>query len=292
MTKRWTCIVRDYVVMAIGMVIFSIAYTCFMLPYEITGGGVSGVAAIIYYATHFPASISYSVINIALLAIGVRVLGWRYALRTLVATLCISWCIELVQDFITQPDGTLHRVVGDDRFMACVIGGLLEGMGLALVFMGGGSTGGTDIIASCVNKYWNISLGRFMQLLDVIIICSSYFVHGDLQIMVCGFVVTLVSLNFMDYVMMGAQQSVQFTIISNHYEEIAHHVAHRLDRGVTLLHAQGWYSKTEREVLLIMARKRESRHIFTLIHNIDPNAFVTMSKVEGVFGEGFDQIKK
>lgn len=283
---------RDYLFMGVGLVIFSIAYTCFMLPYEITSGGVSGISAIIYYSTGFHASWSYSIINIALLILGVRFLGWRYAVRTLVATLFISVCVDFIQGLITLPDGSLQHIAGDERFMACVIGGLLEGLGLAIVFMSGGSTGGTDIIACCVNKYWDISLGRLMQFLDVFIISSSYFVHHSLEKMVCGFIVTLVSMNFLDYVMNGARQSVQFTIISNLHEEIAKRVANDVGRGITLLHAQGWYSRTERQVLLIMARKSESRMIFSLIRSIDPNAFVTMSNVEGVFGEGFDVIKR
>lgn len=291
-STAWGSLLSDYGLMMAGMVIFSVAYTCFMLPYEITSGGVSGVAAVIFFATGFKASLSYSIINIALLCVGIRIMGWRYTVRTLVATVVISVCIDVMQEWITLPDGSLQRIAGEDRFMACVIGGLLEGLGLALVFMGGGSTGGTDIIASCVNKYWSISLGRLMQLLDVFIISSAYLVHGDMQKVVCGFVVMLVSLNFMDYVMMGAKQSVQFTIISNHHEEIARRVAQELDRGVTLLHAQGWYSKSDREVLLIMARKRESQRIFSLIRSIDHSAFVTMANVEGVFGEGFDQMKR
>lgn len=285
-------VLKDYFTMGLGLILFSVAYTCFMLPYEITSGGVSGVSAIIYYSTGFHASYSYSIINIALLLIGVRVMGWQYALRTLIATLFISVCVDYIQSLITLPDGTLQRIAGDERFMACVIGGLLEGLGLAIVFMSGGSTGGTDIIACCVNKYWDISLGRLMQFLDVFIISSSYFVHHSLEKMVCGFIVTLVSMNFLDYVMNGARQSVQFTIISNKHEEIAQRVADEVRRGITLLHAQGWYSRTERQVLLIMARKSESRAIFSLIRCIDPNAFVTMTHVEGVFGEGFDVIKR
>ncbi|MCF0197513.1 MAG: YitT family protein [Bacteroidaceae bacterium] len=285
-------IIREYALMIAGMLVFSVGYTTFMLPYQITSGGVSGVAAIIYYAFDIKPSLSYSVINIALLLAGARILGWRFVVRTIIATLFISVCIDAVQVLITQPDGSLRRIVGEERFMACVIGGLMEGAGLALVFMGGGSTGGTDIIASCINKYWNISLGRLMQFLDVLVISSSYLVFHDVETMVIGFVVMLISLNFMDHVMNGAQQSVQFTIISDKHEEISSRVAHDLERGVTRLHAQGWYSKTEREVLLIMARKRESRRIFALIREIDPHAFVTMSNVEGVFGEGFDQIKR
>lgn len=285
-------LLRDYFIMGLGLVIFSIAYACFMLPYEITSGGVSGIAAIIFYSTGFHASWSYSIINIALLILGVRFLGWRYAVRTLVATLFISVCVDFIQGLLTLPDGTLQHIAGDERFMACVIGGLLEGLGLAIVFMSGSSTGGTDIIACCVNKYWDISLGRLMQILDVVIISSSYFVHHSLEKMVCGFIVTLVSMNFLDYVMNGARQSVQFTIISDLHEEIAQRVSDEVGRGITLLHAQGWYSRAERQVLLIMARKSESHAIFSLIRNIDPNAFVTMSHVEGVFGEGFDVIKR
>lgn len=285
-------LLRDYTLLISGLLIFSVSYACFTLPYEITCGGVSGVAAVIFYATGFKASISYSIINIIFLLLGMRILGWRYVLRTLFATLFISVAVDIMQQVLTLPDGTLRCVAGEDRFLACVVGGLCEGLGLSLVFMGGGSTGGTDIIASCVNKYWNISLGRFMQFLDVLIISSSFLVFHEFERVVYGFVITLVSLNFMDYVMLGAQQSVQFTIISDRYDEIANRVSSELDRGATLLHAQGWYSKQGREVLLIMARKRESSRIFALIRNIDPNAFVTMSKVAGVFGEGFDTIKK
>lgn len=285
-------ILHDYFFISLGLIIFSVAYACFMLPYEITSGGIGGVAAIIYYSTGFHASYSYSIINIFLLLIGVRILGWRYTIRTLIATLLISVCVDYIQSLLTLPDGTLQKIAGDERFMACVIGGLLEGLGLALVFMAGGSTGGTDIIAFCVNKYRDISLGRLMQMLDIFIISSSYFVHHSLEKMVCGFVITLVSMNFLDWIMNGARQSVQFTIISNRHEEIAKHIADEVGRGITLLHAQGWYSREQREVLLIMARKRERHLIFSLIHAIDPNAFVTMSNVEGVFGEGFDVIKK
>jgi len=289
-------LVKDYIQIVAGLLVYALGFTCFMLPYNITSGGVSGIAALIYYATGFNAGYSYFIINMGLLMIALYIMGWRYSLRTIVATVLVSFTIDYVQELllVTQPDGTTHllKLVGDQKFMACVIGGLMEGLGLATVFMAGGSTGGTDIIASCVNKYWNISLGRLMLYLDIAIISCSYLIFHDIETMVIGYLTMIISMNFLDYVINGARQSVQFTIISNHYEEIAQAVSDEVERGVTLLSGQGWYSKEKREVLLIMAKKQESRRIFQLIKRIDPRAFVTMSNVEGVFGEGFDIIKK
>lgn len=282
----------DYFNIFLGLLIYSVGFTCFMLPYHITSGGVSGISAVIYYATGFKANYSYLIINSFLLLLAIRTMGWKYFIRTIIATLAISTMIDVLQEMITLPDGTMQKFLGEQKFMACVVGGLLEGLGLSFVFLSGGSTGGTDIIASSINKYWDISLGRMLLFLDILIISSSYLVFRDIETTVVGYCTMLVSMNFLDYMLNGANQSVQFTIISNKYEDIADKINTQIPRGVTLLHAQGWYSKEERRVLLVMARKRESRRIFTLIKDIDPNAFVTMSNVEGVFGEGFDKIKK
>lgn len=183
-------------------------------------------------------------------------------------------------------------IVGNQKFMACVIGGLLEGLGLAMVFLSGGSTGGTDIIASSINKYWDISLGRLMLGFDLIIIGCSYFISGDIETMVEGYLTMLIAMNFLDYVINGVRQSVQFMIVSDRHEEIAKEVNEKMDRGVTILYGEGFYSKEKRQVLLILAKKHESRGIFALIRRIDSNAFVSMCNVEGVFGEGFDKLKK
>lgn len=288
--------IKDYALILAGLLIYVVGFTWFMLPYNITSGGVGGVAALIYYATGFHAEYSYFIINMGLLLIALRYMGFSYSLRTIVATLLVSLSIGLLQNLITVtgPDGKqeLMKLVGEQKFMACVIGGLLEGLGLAIVFMAGGSTGGTDIIASCINKYHNISLGRVMLFLDIAIISCSYFIFHDIETMVIGYLTMIIAMNFLDYVINGARQSVQFTIISERYDEIAQAVCDEVERGVTVLNGQGWYSKEKREVLIVMAKKQESRHIFQLIRRIDQNAFVSMSNVEGVFGEGFDKIKK
>lgn len=289
--KIWD-LCNTYARIIIGLVIYSVGYTCFMLPYHITSGGVSGIAALIYYSTGFQAQYSYLFINCALLVIALRIMGLSYFTRTIIATFLASFCIGFIQELITLPDGTLYKCVGDQKFMACVISGGLEGLGLAIVFLAGGSTGGTDIIASCVNKYKDISLGRVMLYLDIAIIGSSYILFHDVETLVIGYITMLISMNLIDFIINGARQSVQFIIISEQCDLIANEVGNKIRRGVTILYGEGWYSKEQRRVLLIMAKKHESRQLFALIHALDPKAFVSMSNVEGVFGEGFDKLKK
>lgn len=287
---------RDYLQMLLGTVIYTIGYSCFLLPYKIVSGGVTGISTIFFYLTGFPAGTTYFIINIGLLLIAMRVLGWRYLVRTIIVTLLISSVINVMQVQLTEimADGTsrLMHILGEQKFMACVIGAFFEGLGLAVIFMAGGSTGGTDIIASSINKYWNISLGRLLLMCDIIIIGFSYMIEHNIETVVVGYLAMFISTNFLDYVINAARQSVQFIIISEHYEEIAEEVNTQLERGVTVLSGEGFYSKEKRQVLLILAKRYESRSIFRLIKRLDPQAFVSMSNVEGVFGEGFDTIKK
>ncbi len=290
-------IVLTYLKIFLGLTIFAVAFTSFMLPYQLITGGVSGISAFIYYMTGFHAGWSYFIINFLLMMIGLYSLGWRFCFRTLIATIAASFLIEFIQqNYLTEigPDGKEHliRIIGDQRFMAAVIGGMLEGLGLAIVFLAGGSTGGTDIIVLTINKYRNMSLGRIMLCIDIFIVSTSWFIYHDLETLVTCYIALFLSITMVDYVVNGARQSVQFMIISDQYAEIAQAINEKVERGVTVLHGEGWYSKEHRKVLLIMARKQESRHIFRLIRIIDPKAFVTMSNVEGVFGEGFDKIKK
>lgn len=289
-------LLRDYLQMLVGVLIYTIGYAAFLLPYKIVSGGVTGISTLIFYMTGFPAGNTYFIINVFLLLIAMRILGWRYLVRTIIVTMLMSAAISVIQSHLTEmsADGTpvLMHILGEQKFMACVIGAFLEGLGLATIFLAGGSTGGTDIIASSVNKYWNISLGRMLLILDIVIIGSSYILGYGLETMVVGYLAMFISSNFLDYVINSARQSVQFIIISEHYEEIAEEVNTKLERGVTVLSGEGFYSKEKRQVLLILAKRYESRHIFQLIKRTDPRAFVSMSNVEGVFGEGFDTIKK
>lgn len=284
-------ILKDYLIIFIGLSIYSIGFTCFMLPYEITSGGVSGISGLIYFSTGFNAAYSYLIINVFLMLVALKTMGWRYCVRTMLAILAVSAIIDYAQILITYNGHMLH-IVGEEKFMACVLGGCMEGIGLGMVFLSGGSTGGTDIIASAVNKHHNISLGRIMFCMDIIVVTSNWFVLHDLESLVVSYATMFIAMNMLDYVVNGARQSIQFMIISDKYESIANRINKDLDRGVTVLDAKGWYSGEKRNVLLVMAKKYERRDIYMIIHQEDPKAFVSMSNVEGVFGEGFDKMHK
>ena len=287
---------KNNLLMLAGILIYVISYVYFLLPYQLISGGMNGIATLIYYTLGFHPSITYLVMNVFLIIIGAKIMGWNYCVKTVLAIGIISFLINLFQQGITTVDAQgneqLMHIVGDQKFMACVIGALMEGLGLALVFLSGGSTGGIDIIASSINKYWNISMGRLMFCIDLAIIGSSYFIFHNLETMVVGYLTMLMSMFFLDYITNGLRQSVQFIIVSDKYEEIATEVNQKMERGVTVLYGEGFYSKEKRQVLLILAKKFESRALFALIRQIDPRAFVSMGNVEGVFGEGFDKIKR
>ena len=283
---------KDLLLIAGGLLIFAIGFSCFILPYQMTSGGVSGIGALVYYVTKIDPSYTYFVINTFLLVFALKILGVKYTLKTLVATAFISIFLEVGQHLMTAPDGTLYKIVGEQKFMACVLGGLCEGLGLGVVFLAGGSTGGSDIIASIINKYKPISLGRALLMVDIFIVSLNWFVIGDVETLVMSYCMLFIGINMIDYVINGARQSIQFLIISERYERIATRINEERNRGCTILEGRGWYSKQHRPVLLVMAKRLERKEIFDLIHEEDPNAFVSMSNVEGVFGEGFDPIKK
>ena len=282
---------KDYMGITIGILLYAIGYTCFMLPYQITTGGLAGIAAIIFYATDFPAQYTYLIINGLLLVIAIKVLGFRFCLKTIIGVAMLTFFMDRFQDLIMDENGNFPKILGDQDFMACVLGACLEGVGLAIVFLSNGSTGGTDIIAAVVNKYKDITLGRMLMYCDIIIVSSCYFIFHDLQKVVFGFATLIISMVMLDYFMNSARRSVQFLIFSNKHDEIASAINTQLERGVTVLHGEGFYSKEPRRVLVVLAKRRESVAIFRLINRIDPNAFVSQSNVVGVYGEGFDPIK-
>ena len=283
--------IKDYVMITIGCAMYCVGFCFFMLPYQFIPGGCTGIAALIYYGTGIPTQYSYFVINAILLGIGLKVLGMKYFIKTIYAILVITILLGVIQNAIVLPDGSLPRLANDEDFMAAVLGACIEGSGLALVFLNNGSSGGTDIIASIVNKYKSLSMGRIIMYMDFMIVTSGFFVLHDWHKVVIGYCVLIISMIMLDYTMNSATQSVQFTIISDKYDEIAKAINEEIHRGVTVLNGQGWYSKTERPVLIVMARRRESPQIFRLIKYIDHQAFVSQTKVVGVYGEGFDHIK-
>ena len=279
---------KDFMFIVFGILLYAIGYTAFILPERVVMGGVAGLSALIYYATNIPAGISIFVLNITLLVIAFSALTKQFVVRTIVGVLLLSLFIGSLQPlFQAFPIIT----AGEDKFMHVLIGGMLSGAGLGVVFSHNGSTGGTDILTVLLTKHFNLSFGRAMQFIDCTIIGSSYLLFHSMETIVYGIVFTLVASYVCDFVVNGSRQTVQFLIISKHYKEIADTINRRVNRGVTVIEGKGWYSKENVEMLVVLSRKYESQDIFAVIKQIDPQAVVSQTFCHGVFGEGFDRIK-
>lgn len=279
---------KDFMFIVFGILLYAIGYTAFILPERVVMGGVAGLSALIYYATNIPAGISIFVLNITLLVIAFSALTKQFVVRTIVGVLLLSLFIGMLQPLF-QAFSII--TAGEDKFMHVLIGGMLCGAGLGIVFSHNGSTGGTDILTVLLTKHFNLSFGRAMQFIDCTIIGSSYLLFHSMETIVYGIVFTLVASYVCDFVVNGSRQTVQFLIISKHYKEIADTINRRVNRGVTVIEGKGWYSKENVEMLVVLSRKYESQDIFAVIKQIDPQAVVSQTFCHGVFGEGFDKIK-
>lgn len=277
---------QDYLIIIVGTLLYGFSFNAFILSNEIVTGGVSGICAIIFFATSIPVSISYFVINAILLVIAFKILGFKFLIKTIVGVISLSLSLSLFEFLLAG-----HHILEGEPFMAILIGGGLCGLGLGFIFSVNGSTGGTDIIAAIVNKYKDVSIGTALLACDFIIIGSSYFLFQNIEKIVFGFVEMGVSNYILDMVINSNRQSVQFLIFSQKYEEIAERIITDMERGCTFLDGQGGYSKKPMKVIVLLAKKSESLTIFRLVKDVDPNAFVSQSKVRGVYGEGFDNIK-
>lgn len=285
--KKTFIIIREWIMIAIGLLMYAFAWKALLLPYQITGGGATGVAALVYYATGIPMFAVYLSINLVLLLVAIKIIGWQFSFRTIVGVGILTFFLSIVPEFergffVSETEG----------FMATVLGGLLMGTGIGLVFLNNGSSGGTDIIAKIVNKYRNITPGRALLYTDVLIISSSYFLEfGSIEKIVYGLTTLTITTIAVDMVLNGVRQSVQFFIFSKNHEEIATRINIEMHRGVTILDGMGWYSKEPMKVVTVVVRKNESISVFRIVKEVDPNAFISQASVIGVYGEGFDVIK-
>ncbi|BBE17312.1 transporter [Aquipluma nitroreducens] len=228
--------------------------------------------------------ITYFVINVALIAIALKVLGSNFGVKTVFNMVALTLLFAIPQDLFP---GALIK----DNFLAAVLGGMMGGVGIGIVFSRGGSTGGTDIIAMMINKYRNISPGRIILYCDVIIIGSSYFLVHSIDKMVYGFVSMAVVSYTLDSILSGSNASAQIFIFSPKYEEIADFINTESFRGVTVIDGTGWYTQQNIKILMTIVRKKETSIIFRMVKEIDPNAFISMGSVMGVYGQGFDKLR-
>lgn len=276
----------DYFLMTVGSLIFCMAWTSFLIPNGLSSGGLTGLCTIIQYGTGIPVGWTYPTLNVILLVMGFLILGKAFGFKTIYVIALTSILFEVLPKF-PQFD-----VLMEEKFLVALVGAAMESVGLGLVLLRGGSSGGTDIIAMMVNKYWPISPGRVYLFTDVFIIASMLFVPDKgLVDMIYAYVVMIGFSLGVDFVLLGNKSSVQILVFSSKYQEIADHIIYNVHRGVTALQSVGWYSQKESKVLLIVARKYQMNEVVNEIKSIDRKAFISVSTAMSVFGEGFEEVK-
>lgn len=276
----------DYFLMTVGSVIFCMAWTSFVIPNGVASGGLTGLCTIIQYGTGIPIGWTYPILNVILLLLGFLVLGKGFGIKTIYVIALTSLLFDILPQFPQL------EVMMDEKLLVALVGGLMEAVGIGLVLQRGGSTGGTDIIAMIINKYWPISPGKVYLYTDIFIISSVLLVPDKgLVDMIYAYVMMLGFSFGVDYVLLGNKSSIQILIFSSKYQEIADHMINSVQRGVTALESVGWYSQVESKVLLVIARKNQMNEIVNEVKNIDKKAFISVSTTMSVYGEGFEEVK-
>lgn len=284
--KNFFSILKEYLILTFGTVIYVLAWTSFLIPNGIASGGGTGLCTIVYFASNetIPVSLSFFVLNAILLIIGFMVLGKGFGFKTIYIIILST----LLFDIFPRLEWT---VVFEEKFLVAVVGGALEALGIGIVLMKGGSTGGTDIAAMVINKYWPVSPGKVYLYSDIFIIASILLVPGKtIEDMIYGYVVMITFSFMVDFVLLGQKSSVQVLIFSSKYQEIADRIL-TMNRGVTAIKSMGWYSKADSKVLLVIVRRYELHTLVSIIKSIDHSAFVSVSSASDVYGEGFDEMK-
>ena len=279
--------IRDYAIIAIAMIMGVIGLNLFLVPNEITMGGTMGVAEIVYWGTGIQTQYTYFVINAALLIAALKVLGWRFCVKTIYAVVVFTIASSIFQWLGWDK----AHILADQKFMTCIVGGVFMGTSVGLGLSAGGSTGGSDVVAAMIHKYRDVSLGHIILFCDLTIITSSYVVLHDWEKVLYGYVLLFIVSFCVDYVVNSLRRSVQFFIISEKWEEIGEAINKIADRGCSTLNGNGFYSKQDIKVIFCIAKKSESSIIFDLVDEIDPDAFVAQSAVIGVYGQGFDRVR-
>lgn len=300
---------KAYLIITLGLLLYTLGWIVFLIPNNMVGGGVTGISAILLYAFNIPVGVSFFVINLILLLIALKVLGKGFGMKTVYAIIIASVFYEVVPPLI--PDVFIQEIaISNGKLLCAIFGGVCAGLGIGISFSQGGSTGGTDIVALMIVKYKNISAGRVILLLDIFIIASSLLLPPNeildangavigvetwgqrFATILYGYILIGACSYSVDMFISGTKQSSQIFIFSKKYAELADAITTQTGRGVTLIEGQGWYTKQQSKIVMVIMRKDDMSLLYRMVREIDRDAFLSVGNVSGVYGKGFDQIKK
>lgn len=279
-------LIQNYFFIVVGLFIYAFAWSAFIIPSHLTGGGMVGVATILHFAFGTPIGMVNLILNGILIIIAFRILGTRFIVTTIICVFLVSVFFDVLGLYFTEP------LIKDDILTCTLVGGALSAIGIGIAISNGGNSGGTDIIVLIISKYKNISYGKTSMMINIVIIACLIFVEPDnIENVLYSYLNMFISTLTSDLVIGGFRQSFQIMVFSPKNESIAERISNEVSRGVTIMRAYGWYSKKEQDVLITMVHRTEKYPVMRIVKQEDPNAFISISKVQGVFGKNFEELK-
>lgn len=280
--ENWYKIVTSLIGLSLGAFLLAVGLVLFLEPNTIAPGGVTGFAIVFKQIVNVPVYITNLAINIPLFIIGVIILGKSFGWKTLYCTALLSLFLKIIPE----------KVVTPDLLLASIFGGLVSGVGLGIVFKSGGTTGGTDLVSSILNKFFpSLSIATFMMIIDVLVVIFAGIVDKKVETSLYSIISLFVSIKVIDLILEGIGYLKGFLIITNKPEDIAKKIMEELERGVTLFKGMGMYTRKEKDVLLCIVNRSQFTKIKDIVYNIDKEAFIMVTEISEVLGEGFEEIE-
>ena len=283
-SRKWFI---SYALITIGSFIMAAGFVFFIMPHHIVPGGVYGIGIVLNHLIGIPVGLTGLAFNIPLTIIGIKVLGPRFGVKTVVGFVLASVFI----DGLAWIYGT-HALVPDDVLLSSIFGGVLIGFGLGLIFKSRATSGGSTIIAMIMAKYTRLPLGQVLMIVDSVIVLFGLVAFGDWTIPLYSWIVIFITGKVIDGVLEGVSYEKTLFIISEKYEEIAHKIMHDMNRGGTYLEGKGLYNQAEKKVIFVNVTRREVALLQDFIHQIDPDAFVTVIDASEILGKGFRSLNE
>ena len=288
--------IKEYILMALGCAGYAFAWSSIISPAGVIGGGASGLALVIEHATKgtallpdgLPMGTGFFIINAILIIVAMLTVGVKFGAKTIYCIVMISIFLDLFGKFL----GSDILGIADDKMLSTILGAVVAGAGVSLSFHEGGSTGGTDIVWMIINHFKKVSYGRVLMMVDFFIIAGSYLVYGSISTIIYGFVMVAVFSYVVDMILAGNQQSSQIFIVCKDYTAMADAINNVAHRGATLIDSMGWYSKQQTKIVMVVCRKRDLSMVLGVVKSVDPDAFITVGSVMGVYGKGFEALNK
>ena len=282
MTGKTKNFMADAVVLLLGSLLYAASVNIFTAPNDIAPGGLTGIGIILHSLFGLPVGTVMLLFNLPLFYAGGKILGWKFLGKTVIATLLVSAAIDLSAPWAPAYTG--------NPLLAAIYGGVLSGAGLALIFLRGGTTGGTDIAARIIRHYRpHFSMGRLILVLDLFIIVAAGLVYRNVDSALYALIAIFASSMLIDNILYGAQMGKVIYIVSDHSQTLAQAITTQCQRGVTLLDAQGAYSGKDKSMLFCVVRRPEVARLRRVVYETDPHAFMVIAEAGEIIGEGFQE---